>query len=151
MKPIILTLLLKKSRSGPMAHQLEKEDCSPIGSRLVQLFWKYALPWGSKDTHVKVNENDVLQHSPESSKDESPSRDLGLEQAIYTSTPVCDLSLQPLPEVSMDDGPSLMPIPFISNLGSDTSDDSKDVSPTSSQEDLSLDKPFFHKSPLPSF
>ena len=51
----------------------------------------------------------------------------------------------------MDDGTSLMPIPFISNLGSDTSDDSKDVSPTSSQEDLSLDKPFFHKSPLPSF
>ena len=143
-----------------MADQLEREPCSSSAGKCVQFLHKIASPvlpvigyvfsWASKDTNVKLNEGDVLQHSPESSKDESPSRDLGLEEAIYTSTPVGDLSLQPLPEVNMDDGPSLMPIPFISKFGSDTSDDSKDGSPTSSSEDLSLDKPFLHKSPLSS-
>ena len=121
-----------------MAHQLEKEPCSPSAGKWVQFLHKFAspvfglLPWASKNTNVQLNEGDVLQHSPESSKDDSPPRNLCLEEAIYTSTPVGDLSLEPLPEVSMDDGPSLRPIPFISNLGSDTSDDSKDVSPTSS-------------------
>ena len=128
-----------------MAHQ--QEPCTPSGNKLVQFFYKIAspvyglLPWASKNT----NEGEVLQHSPESCKDDSPQRDLCLEEGIHTSTPVGDLSLELLPEVSIDDGPSLRPIPFISNLGSDTSDDSKDGSPTSRREDLSLDKPFLHK------
>ena len=152
MKANILTLHLRSpERTSRMAHQ--QEPCTPSGNKLVQFFYKIAspvyglFPWGSRNT----NEGEDLQHSPESCKDDSPQRDLCLEEGIHTSTPVGDLSLELLPEVSIDDGPSLRPIPFISNLGSDTSDDSKYVSPTSSQEDLSLDKPFFHMSHLPGF
>ena len=77
-------------------------------ARIVQAIFSF-IPWMStigndtNESYVKPNQTYILEHSPDSTKDDSLSRrlqDLSLEEPIFHSTP----NGEPFPQATMSDG-----------------------------------------------